>query len=793
MHYAHIHVDPASGKQNIQTGAEHARNTAEWSGSFLASCALCETGYLAGLLHDCGKFTDNFDAYLLKAVQGQDVKKGSVIHTFAGVSYLLKRFHSQDGQLTVQDMAAEVLATAIGSHHGLMDLWDEQQHDGFAHRLTKQPDYDARAAAAFHEECAAEEEIRKRFAGAQQEVLEFIQTRIGKCCKDEAEWHFALGLLVRLITSAIVDADRTDTASFMQGREKAPGDTAWVDCIRNMNTYLSQFPSDTPIQRARAAFSQACAQAARKSPGLYRLDLPTGGGKTLAALRFALEHAQRNAMHRVFYIAPLLSIIEQNADVIRSAIGDAAPVLEHHSNLIREDTGKQDAQRAELLAESWDAPIVITTFVQLLETLFGGKMSSVRRFHALCNSVIIIDEVQSLPNKMLTLFNCAINFLTQCCAATVVLCSATQPAFDLAEPKMLPHRMLPCEKLVRDDVLKRYSPLFRRTEILDCGTAQMTEIAQTAHSILMHADSLLIICNTKKEAAQMYGLLKKEANAEMFHLSAGMCMAHRRQITAQLSQALRARSKVICVSTQVIEAGIDVSFESVIRLSAGLDNVVQAAGRCNRHGEYGAPRPVRIYRLQEEKLGSLREIRAAQDALTALLGEYRRVPQRYNHELTSDAAVRDYYAFLYKDMPYGAQDYPTHGHTLFELLSFNHQFTPEAAPAYWLKQAFRTAGEWFEVFDDHSQSVLVPYQEGKEILSLLESDRARFDLGYAAELLEKAKPYSVSLSQSAIERMKKQGMLYTLLDDTINVLYETSYDAEIGVKEENGLCDTLIL
>lgn len=791
MHYAHISRDAISGARRFQTCADHSRGTAALAQGILAKCDLASAGYLAGLLHDCGKFTNEFDSYLIKATNNEPVQKGSVVHTFAGVAYLLVSFHSKPPVLTLADLAAEALAVSIGGHHGLLDLWDEHHQSGFEHRLTKQPDYDVRAIKAFQEECADAEEIRELFAKAQQEIIDFYQHRIFSSVKGAAEGHFALGLLVRLITSAVVSGDRTDTACFMQGMPLPEGRTiSFADCVQRIEAHLAGFPCETPIQKARRAFSDVCAAAAEKQPGLYRLDLPTGGGKTLAALRFAARHAQAHGMQRIFYIAPLLSIIEQNAAVIRAAVGNALPVLEHHSNVVRDEASLEEAKRTELLQEAWDAPIIITTLVQLLETMFSGKMSAVRRFHCLCNSVLMIDEVQSLPRKLLTLFNCTINFLVSCCGTTVVLCSATQPPFD--DPS-IKHQMLPCERLVSEAVFQQYAPLFRRTEIVDGGAVSMAEAVNAAEDMLSASDSLLMVCNTKREAAEMYQRIQSIQGIKRFHLSAGMCMAHRKQMLTELMEALQHHERVICIATQVIEAGIDISFQAAIRLSAGLDNVVQTAGRCNRHGENPAACPVRVVRLLGEKLGQLREIKETQDALNALLAEYRLHPERYSHDLTSDAAVKAYYGFLYGDMAYGAQDYPTHEHTLFELLSTNARFMDDSKPAYLLNQAFRTAGDWFEVFDNASESVLVPYQEGKELIALLESDRARYDLRYAAELLTRAKQYTVSMPSSTIKRMMAQKMIRTLLEDGVYVLNEGCYDDEIGVKEDTDLCSILIL
>lgn len=786
--YAHISNKENVSFERVQTCTEHARGVASMTAELLAQQGLFYSGYIGGLLHDCGKFTEEFHSYLLRAVAGEQVRKGSVIHSFAGVRYLLERFHSNK-PLRIDDLAAEILAVAIGSHHGFMDIYDAQTNNGFEHRMHKQPEYDSKAIKAFNECCAETDEIDNLYEKAKTEIMAFYKNRIAVYAKNNTEGFFALGLFVRLLTSALIDADRTDTALFMKGISKpAQEEYPWEACLQSIEENIAKFQSNTPIQKARAEFSDICAKSANLPSGLFRLDLPTGGGKTLAALRFAVAHAKRNHMRRIFYIAPLLSIIEQNSAVIRKVVNGSVPVLEHHSDILKEKLTPEEAEHVEMLQETWDAPMIVTTLVQLLETLFSGKTSSVRRFHRLCNSVIIIDEVQSLPPRMLTIFNCAVNFLTQCCGATVVLCSATQPAFKKAR-----HPMLEPKRLVPEEIYNKHSSLFQRTEITDAGTYTLTEVADLAENLIQSSDSLLVVCNTKKEASELYGILKERTGSRCFHLSAGMCMAHRKHILEELMTALQNHTKLVCVSTQVIEAGIDVSFGAVIRFSAGLDNVVQAAGRCNRHGEYDEIRPVSICRVTDEKLGSLKEIKDAQNALNAMLSEYRRAPEKYRHDLMSDEAVSCYYSFLYGDMAYGAQDYPIHGQTLFDLLSMNKQFSSVNDSSYFLKQAFRMAGDWFEVFDSSNETIIVPYGDGASIIEELNDEDILRDLFHAAVLLERAKPFTVSASANKIEQMKRNGAVYTLLDGSILVMNDGYYDDETGIKEGNDLCSTLIL
>ena len=321
----------------------------------------------------------------------------------------------------------------------------------------------------------------------------------------------------------------------------------------------------------------------------------------------------------------------------------------------------------------------------------------------------------------------------------------------------------------------------------------MEELAALSVEVLEPSDSLLVVCNTKREAAELFHMLSEVTEAKLFHLSAGMCIAHRKQVLDEMKTALENKVKLICVSTQLIEAGVDISFGSVIRLSAGLDSIVQSAGRCNRHGEHIEPQPVHICTLKGEKLGPLREIQEAQNALNVLLEEYRCHPEHYDYDLASDSAVQDFYTVLYRNMPERAQDYHVHGQYLFELLSTNTQFLSNSSSPYMLNQAFRTAGELFDVFDSNSESVLIPFGEGKSIIGELPEKLSRYELSRVELLLEAAKPYTVSVTSEQIKQMQKKGMIYTRMDGSVYVLKDEYFDNHIGIKEGHDLCSTLIL
>lgn len=409
-----------------QTVREHCRNTAALAATALRPLGLEKSAYLAGLLHDAGKNKQEYAQYLSEAVSGGNAVRGSVNHTFAGVRFLLDRWHCREGELSYSDVTAELLAFAVGSHHGLFDCIDPQQHSGFLHRQTKEGIFYDESRQGFLAQVAAEEELEHLFRDAVREMIPMLDRLAALSTQaddNEAdrETAFYIGLLARMLLSAVIEGDRTDTAAFMDGVEPPvfPEDMRpiWTERLAFMEKKLAAFPRKTPIDLARHTISDTCAAGAARPGGVYRLNVPTGGGKTLASLRFALTHAAKWNCSRIIFTAPLLSILDQNAQVIRDYIGDDALILEHHSNLAEPKETPERLQALELLTASWSAPIIITTLVQLLNTCFSGRTSAIRRFHALCGSVIVIDEVQTVPGKMLTLFNLAVNFLSEICGA----------------------------------------------------------------------------------------------------------------------------------------------------------------------------------------------------------------------------------------------------------------------------------------------------------------------------------------------------------------------------------------
>ena len=797
---AHISEDR---KQSLK---EHCLNVANYAKDCLETLSLCSCAYLAGLLHDMGKATKIFNDYL---AGNSNKSRGSVIHTFQGCRYLLEKYHNEDRD-QYHALTAELLAYSIGAHHGLFDCVNDNRKSGFQHRLEKEaPEIDYKNAKDnFINSCISENEIDKIF----EEAVTELKPIIDKISDDESikddELSFYFGMLSRLILSALIEGDRRDTAEFMTGKKAllklnnniSNGlprhlkmarnddfidiDEIWEARLDYMETKLEKLPSDTLINKARQYISKTCKDFAEQKPDVYRLNVPTGGGKTLSSLRFALAHAKKWNKQRIIFTSPLLSIIEQNSKIIKEYIGDDSIVLEHHSNVVKPQDNKDELEQMELLTESWSSPIIITTLVQLLNTLFSGKTASIRRFQALCNSVIVIDEVQTVPNKMLTLFNLAVNFLLKVCNATVVLCSATQPC--LEEVK---HSLSGSLKQMVEYNEEIWN-VFKRTNIIDAGSKRLEEIPELIKETLEEADSLLVVCNKKSEAEYIFREFCENDEISCFHLSASMCVKHRRKELDDLKIALEDSkdfgNKTLCISTQVIEAGVDISFQSVIRFSAGMDNVIQAAGRCNRNGEFEEIQNVRIIRCSDEKLNHLEEIQKGKDATEQLLYRFENNPELYSNMLESDEAIKYYYKSLYSYMSEGYQDFSLKNYktSIFDLLSNNEKFADEnceEAENYGLRQAFKIAGQNFDVFDSFTFSVIVPYEDGKELIADLCSEKAQKDLNFKIELVEKIKEYSVSVYNWQKEKLIKDGAVFSVLDNSILVLREDFYDKNLGL------------
>lgn len=802
MYPAHIKWENTGW--TIQSVADHCRQAAHWAENSVKGSGLTKAAFLATLLHDMGKCRDDFKQYLTSQTVGGEIWQGErVIHTFQGVRYLMSRYHVRLSsviteedffyqQQIIKNLTAELLAYAVGSHHGQFDCVDEKRNSGFIHRIEADNLQYEQSVKAFLKQCASEDELDTLFQCAVDEITTLVQQLESLISEqdDGSDGCFYLGLTARLLLSSVIEGDRRDTVQFMNGSAypAAWGNECipWGEYLNRVERKLTAFPSDTPIQQARARISLQCREFAERPGGVYRLNVPTGAGKTLSALRYALAHAAKWKKRRIIFVSPLLSILEQNAQVLRDFLQADELILEHHSNVLRTKEDGMELDVQELRAENWNAPIIITTLVQLLNTLFSGRTTCIRRFQALCESVIVIDEVQTVPNHMVSLFNLAVNFMAEICHTTIVLCSATQPYLEGVKHPICKQ----CQDIV--PYQKELWAAFQRTTICDMGLKRLDEIPDAVVEALKKVDSLLLVCNKRAEAESLFRTLSFE-QVRCFHLSASMCMEHRKIVIRELEESLAlsraGHGKTVCISTQVIEAGVDISFECVIRLAAGMDSVIQSAGRCNRNGESVAPVPVYLVRCADENLSYLRDIQMGRNACLQLMELYRHNPGKFKYSLDSHEAIEQYYRFLYGEMPEGYQDYSVKWHgrilTLYNLLSANTDYCDEDCPTatdFQLNQAFRLAGSLFTVFDENTTDVVVPFQKGKEIILELGSLDPKFDGAKLSDVLMQAKGYTVSVYDYQRKRLEEAGALVLKCNGAVLVLQEGFYDNQTGLK-----------
>ena len=417
--------------------------------------------------------------------------------------------------------------------------------------------------------------------------------------------------------------------------------------------------------------------------------------------------------------------------------------------------------------------------------MFSSKKSCIRRFHALGNSIIVLDEVQTVPTRMLGLFVSMINFLTVFCKTTVLLCSATQPNFAESGYSFIqqPLEIVPYERNLWS--------VLERTKIKPYPKGLLLkEIPRVLKDMLTECQNILVVCNKKSEVEYLYNEMKNEVKA--YFLTSSMCQGHRIDRIDNIRQALDRGDKFMCVSTQLIQAGVDISFSRVVRFQAGLDDVIQAAGRCNRNGEKAGLQPVYIIDCVDESLNFLKEIENQKRALCTMLLEYKSDRKRFDGKIDSDKAISRYYDVLYGNYRREANgyfEYPIREKftSVYSLLSQNEKYADEDAEdveKYFLRIAPKMSGDYFSVFNDYSMDVIVPYKEGESIIRDLCSERSKYDYDYARKLVSKTKPYTVSLWEHQIKKLSVEGGITRICNGAILVLSDNYYSDEIGVDLE---------
>ncbi|WGS83802.1 CRISPR-associated helicase Cas3' [Methylomonas sp. UP202] len=787
--------------KKIQTLDCHLYEASELSRLFASKLGIADAGALIGLMHDFGKFSKDFQNYILTETglcepdaDYPSDQRGKIDHSTAGAQWVWQTISSftRNGNHDEGMLCGQILALCIASHHG--GLIDNLSVDGdhlFKKRIEKLD------GLTHLGECKIKgvDILQKAQALAGKELLVAMLKRLRSLGNPaETTTNFNRGMWTRFLFSCLIDADRISSADFEYAENTAyrqrqkPSWAMAIERLENHLKHLADKPVEEmgPIDSIRQTIANACLQRASEDQGIYTLTVPTGGGKTLASLRYALHHAQTHQLERVIYVIPYTSIIEQNAEVMRSILEheqDEFPwVLEHHSNLEPET----QTWHSKLAAENWDAPIIVTTMVQFLETLFGGGTRGVRRLHQLANSVIIFDEIQTLPIRCTHLFCNALNFLNQQTKTTAVLCTATQPLLNKL-PERVHHKgqlQIPDQNELMPDVADLFEQL-RRTEIKSMLQSQgwsETEIAALALNELRDKDNCLVIVNTKAWAQKLYQLCRAELDDQtVFHLSTNLCSAHRQAIFQAMRQRLDDKQPVLCISTQLIEAGVDIDFASVIRFMAGLDSIAQAAGRCNRNGRLPTA-SVLVVNPAKESIEQLKDIKQGQAHSRRVLDELG------DSDLLSPQAMSQYFKYYFFDRA-NEMDYPVPAKqlgvddSLLNLLSKNDknpQILQDSRHYAMLRQSFKAAAQHFKVIDAPTESLLVPWGEGKELITELCGLDSR-DTKALRRYLKQAQKFSVNVFPNDWEKLTQQHAAHQIGETGVYYLEKQYYSDEFGL------------
>jgi CRISPR-associated endonuclease/helicase Cas3 len=731
--YAHTLENRVEAEWELMN--DHEKNVAQLCRSFLARIdpELGDCGELLGLWHDLGKYSRSFQAYLRQSGESKDIHASEVLgrvdHSTAAAKWITQR-DSKFGRL---------FAYIFAGHHAGLPNWDiGVGRSGLKFRLSKSIDETWLCDAS---QSIASQEVPRLPSFAKISPKETIQKEVVAA--------FRVSFFIRMMFSALVDADFLATEAFMSPLESSQRRTASValDCLSNhLESHIAQLQGSyrlSLVNGIRSEVSELCYKAAALPPGLFSLNVPTGGGKTLASLRFALRHAAINSLHGVIVAIPFTSIIDQNAAIYRdifSSLGQDI-VLEHHSNLNPDDSSETTAKR--LQTENWDAPIVVTTNVQFFESLFACRTSQCRKLHRIARRVIILDEVQSLPVELLTPTMLAIRELVESFHCTVVLCTATQPALLHRETFRIGlHNVQP----IIPDANHLHNRL-RRVNVNVVGTLSKEELIAR----LNRHRQVLCIVNTRPHAAEIFDELRSDAGN--FHLSTRMCPAHRVSVLEnKIRPRLREGRPCRVVSTQLIEAGVDVDFPVVYRASCGLDSLAQAAGRCNREGRLDSGE---VYFFESEQLPPPGMLRQAADIGRELVGKY--------EDLLSPLAIEEYFQLHYFKRGESGWDK-------------NQVLEAVGRSPSSLQFQFREISDRYRFISEVTDSVIVPWGKGKRLIERL-NDTHRPLLRADFRRLQR---YAVSVRDHERKILIEAGAL-TKLHDCWVLTQAHLYDNSLGL------------
>ena len=687
---------------------EHIENVGERAAQFAAAFDAAEHGREAGLLHDIGKYSSKGQKR-----QRDPEHTAKVDHSSAGAQEAFRR---------KDPMAAFAVA---GHHGGLPDMGGKSAADDgtlFA-RLNK-------TLSGGDDPSAWKQEIVLNGAPSMPEWAE-------KCRDGRVQ-----AMYTRMLFSCLVDADFLDTEAALQGRQPRGGYASLEELLQKLQSHVAPWLKEpkNELCAKRSDILRRCLQGGEEEKGLFTLTVPTGGGKTVSSLAFALTHAVRHGMKRVVYVIPYTSIIEQNAKVFAEILGPEN-VLEHHSQTEladeKGDSETPDARRRRLACENWDAPVIVTTAVQFFESLYAAKTSRCRKLHNLANSVVIFDEVQTLPVPFLKPCISAIGELVRHYGATAVLCTATQPELGQIFQKLAPELSLR-EIAPNPDELFDF---FRRVSFQQEGERTNEELAAR----LTETEQALCIVNTRKRAREVFRLLPEEGR---FHLSTLMTPQDRKRVLDAVRERLKERKPCRVVSTSLVEAGVDVDFPAVWREVAGLDSILQAAGRCNREGKKSAAESIVHIFHADGNIPRMLKLNVA--AAESVLADYEDVNTRL--------AIHAYFQTLLWAKGDAALDEKN-------ILQSESAFT------------FRNTAEKFHLIDENTVTVYIPSKADSGDIQALR------DKQFSKGLLRRLSQSAVNLYDTECQKLMENGALEMFAEDGYAILLNPNmYSDECGLE-----------
>lgn len=697
-------------------------------------------GKAAGLAHDAGKGRLLWQKYLrLKSGYYDEEahledKRGKVPHAIHGAVLVEQLYGKRIGR---------ILAYCIAGHHAGLPDWSSAEGAG-------------RASLQF----------QKTQVKDVKDIETYIIDSIRHAKPSQPPlWKFAegldLALWIRMLYSCLVDADFLDTESYMD-HEKAlnrGGYCSMTELLDRFNRFIKKLDLEsetTKVNEIRRNVRTQCVQKAKEEQGIFSLSVPTGGGKTLSSLAFALEHAKLHQLKRIIYVIPYTSIIEQNADVIRSAVGEDQ-VIEHHSNLDEDDA----TPKARLASENWDAPVIVTTSVQFFESLFAAKSSRCRKLHNIVKSVIILDEAQLVPVEFLAPILETMQLLVEHYHVSFVISTATQPAFKERVVDGQPFKGLKQIKEIMgnsQEVSSLYHSLTRCQVQFPEDLNVRSSWEEISEELKQH-EQVLCIVSDRKSCRELHKLMSKGT----YHLSALMCGQHRSLKIEEIKQKLKAHQPVRVISTQLVEAGVDLDFPVVYRALAGLDSIAQAAGRCNREGKLPEPGKVIVFNPPRKVPEGI--LRKAADTTRSMVMLSEQDPLSFG-------MFEKFFAELYwKANSLDKED-------IVPLLNPKHNDLNECS-IY-----FRTAAKKFRIIDDTMQkTIFVRYGKGDRLIDLLKS------MGPDRWLMRKLQRYSVNVYNNEFYELMRRGAIEEVYPQVFALSSNLDYSDETGLLVDETLYD----